>query len=259
MSRVTKRARVDSAANNPKGAKIRKFDGSCDRTSETVIRTTGSITRITKTIMLPVPNAIRTIQFIAPVIAEISIAAEQVTKSGLLLRERTTATGTGQSDITSPSWIRGQSGPSISRFYQAHCHNATSPFRANQAFISTIWATRTIHEYWRIVSAKSIVEEVKMFISAWKEGSETQAERLPMAALSKASGLCQSLNLGTSLRLGQLVELEQREWNSNFRASAMLSNPPGKDFALAFASTSFNRGQSVRVSPDKEFSLRMML
>ena len=103
LSRVTKRARVDSAANNPKGAKIRKFDGSCDRTSETIIRATGSITITTKTIMLPVPSAILTIQFIAPVIAEISIAAEQVTKSGLLLRGRTTATGAGQSDITSSS------------------------------------------------------------------------------------------------------------------------------------------------------------
>jgi hypothetical protein len=68
-----------------------------------------------------------------------------------------------------------------------------------------------------------------MVISAWKEGSETQAERLPMAALSKASGLCKSLNLGASLRLGQLVKLEQRERNSTPRATAMLSNPPGED------------------------------
>jgi hypothetical protein len=103
LSRETGRARVDSAANDPKDAKIRKFDGSCDRTSETIIRTTGSTIRTTKTIMLPVPSAVRTIQFIAPVIAEISIAAEQVAKGGLLLRGRTTATGTGQSDIMSPS------------------------------------------------------------------------------------------------------------------------------------------------------------
>jgi hypothetical protein len=145
LSRVTGRARVDSAANDPKDAKIRKFDGSCNRTSETIIRTTTSNITTPKTIKLPVPSAIQTLQFIPSVIVEISIAAEQVTKSGLLLRERTTATGTGQSNLTSPSWIRGQSGPSISRLYQAHCHNATSPFKANQAFISAIWATRTIH------------------------------------------------------------------------------------------------------------------
>lgn len=182
LSRVTKRARVDSAANNPKGAKIRKFDTSCNRTSETIIRTTGSTIRTTKTIMLPVPSAIRKIQFIAPVIAEISIAAEQVTKSGLLLRGRTTATGTGQSDIMSPSRNQGQSGPSISRLYEALCHNATSPFDANQAFVSTIWATRTIHEHWRIVSAKSIIKEAKMVISGASRVNP-QAERLPMAAL----------------------------------------------------------------------------
>lgn len=40
----------------------------------------------------------------------------------------------------------------------------------------------------------------------------------------------------------------------------MLSDPPGEEtFALAFASTSFNRGQNVRVSSDKEFGSRMTL
>lgn len=90
-------------------------------------------------------------------------------------------------------------------------------------------------------------------------GSEPQAERSPMTALSRASGMFQSLDLGASLRLGQLVELKQREWNPTPRATAMLSNPPGKYFALASASTSFIRGQSVRVSPDTEFGLRMTL
>jgi hypothetical protein len=103
LSRVNGRARVDSAANDPQDAKIRKFDGSCDRTSEAIIRTTGSITITTKTIMLPVPSAIQTIQSIPPVLAEISIAAEQVTERGLLLRGRTTATGARQSNLTGPS------------------------------------------------------------------------------------------------------------------------------------------------------------
>jgi hypothetical protein len=86
-----------------------------------------------------------------------------------------------------------------------------------------------------------------------------QAERLPIAALKETSGLCNSLNLGASLRLGQLVEHEQREWNPAARATAILSNPPGEDFALAFASTSFNRGQGVRVSSDKESGSCMTL